>query len=64
MWVNTISHFTVSLSSVGYFAAANGMYINVYNVDDDKLVIYPLHVSSALVADRYVDLLLFVRYDV
>ena len=37
------------------------MSINVYGVDDDKKVIYPLRVSSTLVPDRHVDLLLFER---
>ena len=35
-------HFPVSLSSVGSFATANYMSINVYDVDDDKKVIYPI----------------------
>ena len=54
-------HFPVSLSSVGSSASANNMSINVYGVDDDKKVIYPLRVSSTLVSDRHVDLLLFER---
>ena len=54
-------HFPVPLSSVGSFASANNMSINVYGVDDDKKVIYPLGVSSTLVSDRHVDLLLFER---
>ena len=54
-------HFPVPLSSVGCFATTNNMSINVYNVDDDKKVIYPLRVSSTLVPDRPVDLLLFER---
>ena len=52
-------HFTVPLSSVGSFATTKNMYINVYGVDDDKKVIYPLCVSSTPVPDRHVDLLLF-----
>ena len=40
------------------------MSINVYGVDDDKKVIYPLRVSSALVPDKHVDLLLFERNDI
>ena len=39
-------HFPVPLSSVGSFPSANNMFINVYGVDDDKKVIYPLRVSS------------------
>ena len=37
------------------------MSINVYGVDDDKEVTYPLRVSPILVPDRHVDLLLFER---
>ena len=36
------------------------MYINVY-VDDDNEVIYPIRVSSTLVPDGHVDLILFER---
>ena len=43
------------------FASANNMYINVCGVDDDKKVIYPLRVSSTLVPDRHVHLVLFER---
>ena len=53
--------FPVPLSSVGSFATTNNMSINVYGVDDDKEVIYPLGVSSTLVPDKYVELLLFER---
>ena len=49
------------LSSVGSFVTTNNMPINVYGVDDDKKVIYPLCISSTLVVDRHVDLLLFER---
>ena len=52
-------HFPVPLSSVGFFTSANNMSINVYGVDDDKKVIYPLRVSFTLVSDRHVYLLLF-----
>ena len=48
--------FPVSLQSVGPFALRNNMSINVYGVDDDKEVIYPLRVSTT---HRHVDLLLF-----
>ena len=37
------------------------MSINVYGVDDDKKVIFPLRVSSTLVPDIHVDILLFER---
>ena len=51
--------FPVHLQAIGPFAMRNNMSINVYGVDDDKEVIYPLRVSSTLVPDRHVDLLLF-----
>ena len=54
-------HFPVPFSSVGSFATTNNMSINVYGVDDDKKVIHPLRVSSTLVPDRHVDLLLLER---
>ena len=54
-------HFPVPLSSVGSFATTNDMPINVYDVDDDKNVIYPFRVLSTLLPDRHVDLLLFER---
>ena len=54
-------NFPVPLSSVDSFATTNNMSINVYGVDDDKKVVYPLRVSSTLVPDRHVDLLLFER---
>ena len=37
------------------------MSTNVYGVDDDNERIYPLRVSSTVVPDRHVDLLLFER---
>ena len=37
------------------------MSINGYGVYDDKKVIYPLLISSTLLPDRHVDLLLFER---
>ena len=52
--------FPTPLLSVGPFALRNNMS-NVYGVDDDNNVIYPLRVSSPLVPDRHVDLLLFER---
>ena len=54
-------HFSVPLSSVGSFATTNNMSINVYGVDDDKKMDYPLCVSSTLVPDRHVDLQLIER---
>ena len=45
MWISTI--IPVPLSSVDSFATTNYMS-NVYGVDDDKKVIYPLHVSPTL----------------
>ena len=42
----------------------NNISINVYGVDDDNEVIYPLRVSSTPVPDRHVDLLLFEHDDV
>ena len=53
--------FATPLQSVAPFALKNNMSINVYGVGDDKEVIYPLCVSSTLVPDRHVDLLLFER---
>ena len=35
-------NFPVPLSSICSFASANNMSINVYGVDDDKKMIYPL----------------------
>ena len=43
--------FPIPLSFVGSFVSANNMFINIYGVDDDNEVIYPLHVSSTLVPD-------------
>ena len=50
--------FPTPLQSVGPFALRNNMSINVYGVDDDNKVNYSLRVSSTLVPDRHVDLLL------
>ena len=52
-------HFPVPLSSVGSFPTTNNMSINVFGVDDDKNVIYPRRLTSTLVSDRHVNLLLF-----
>ena len=54
-------YFSKPLQSVGPFALRNNMSINVYVVEDDNKVIYPLRVSSTRVPDRHVDLLLFER---
>ena len=51
--------FPVTLQIVSSFALRNNMSINVYWVDDDNEMIYPIRVSSTLVPDRHVDLLLF-----
>ena len=51
--------FPTPLQSVGPFALRNNLSINVYGVDDDNKVIYPLPLSSTLVPDRHVDLLRF-----
>ena len=47
------------LQAVGPFALRNNMSINVYGRDYDNEVIYPPRVSSTLVPDRHVDMLLF-----
>ena len=57
----TSLHIPVPFPSVGSFASVNNMSINVYGMDDDKKVIYALRVSSRLVPDKNVDLLLFER---
>ena len=51
--------FPVPLSSIGSFAKANNLSINVYVVENDEKVIYPLRVSQTVVSDRHVDLLLY-----
>ena len=51
--------FPIPLQSVRPFALRNNMSINVYGVDGNKEVIYPLRVSSTLAPDRHVNLLLF-----
>ena len=58
-------HVPVPLSSVGYFASGNNMFINVHGVDDDRKVIYPLRFSSTLVSDRHVcnDSVTFLQLD-
>ena len=49
--------FPVPLSSIASFATKNNLSINVYCVEDEKKVIYPLEVTEAVIADRHVDLL-------
>ena len=53
--------FPAPLSSIGSFATANNLSINVYGIEDTKKVIYPLRVSQAVVSGRHVDLLLYER---
>ena len=60
MLVGMISCYRVFLflSSIAPFAAKNNLSINVYGVEDDKKVIYPLCVTDSVVPGRHVDLLL------
>ena len=51
--------FPVPPSSIASFAKANNLSINLYGIEDDKNVIYPICVSQAIVSDRHVDLLLY-----
>ena len=50
--------FPVPLSFIASFATKNNLSINVYCVEDEKKMIYPLRVAEAVIADRHVDLLL------
>ena len=50
--------FPVSLSSIAPFTAKNNLSINVYGVEDEKKVIYPVCVTDSVVPGRHVDLLL------
>ena len=50
--------FPVPLSSIGSFVTTNNLSINVYGVENDEELIYPLRVSQTVVPDRHVDLLL------
>ena len=50
--------FPVSLSSIAPFAIKNNLSINVYGVEDEKKVIFPLCVTDSDVPGRHVDLLL------
>ena len=49
----------VPLQAVGSFALRNNTSINVFVVNDDNEVIYPVRVAPTLVPDRHVALLLF-----
>ena len=51
----------VPLSSIASFAIKNKLSINVYGVQDEKKVIYPLRVTEAVIADRHLYLLLHER---
>ena len=50
--------FHVPLTSIGSFAAANNLSINVYGIKYNKKVICAHHVSQTVVSGRHVDLLL------
>ena len=47
------------LSYISSFATTVNLSINVYGVENDVKVIYPLRVSQIVVPDRHVDLLLY-----
>ena len=47
------------LSPIGSFAKASNLSMNVYGLENDEKVIYPLRVSQTVVPDRHVDLLLY-----
>ena len=51
--------FPVPLSSIGSFVTTNNLSINVYGVENDKKVIYPLRISQTVISGRHVDLLLY-----
>ena len=57
--LSTANHLLLPPTSS--FALRSNMYINVYGVHVGNEVIYPTRVSSTLVPDRYVDILLFER---
>ena len=59
MYVFSSLRFLVPLSSVGSFAKANNLSVNVYGVENDEKVIYPLRISQTDFPDRHVDLLLY-----
>ena len=56
--------FPVAISSIGSFAVKNNLSINVYGIDNDKKVIYPLRVTEIVVPGRHVDLLLYECNDI
>ena len=49
--------FQVAPASIGSFAAMNDLSINVYGVDNDNKLIYPLRISQTIVPNF--DLLLY-----
>ena len=51
--------FPVPLSAIGSLAKANNLSIDVYGVENDEKMIYPLRVSQTVVSDRHVDLLMY-----
>ena len=51
--------FPLPFSSTVSFATINNSSINVYGLENDEKVIYPLRVSQTVVPDRHVDLLLY-----
>ena len=51
--------FPVPLADVKKFGVQNNMSINVFGVDSEEQVFYPLHVESTVIPDRHVDLLLY-----
>ena len=53
--------FAVPSSSIASIATENNLSINVYGVEDEKEVIYPLRVAETIIPDRHVDLLLHER---
>ena len=55
------SCFPVSLSSIAPFATKNNLSINVYGVEDEKKVIFPICVTDSVVPGRHVDLLMHER---
>ena len=48
--------FPVPLSSIGSFAVNTVLSINVYGVENDEKVIYPLRVSQTVVPGRHVEI--------
>ena len=54
-----VSSLRIPVPSIGSFPTRNDLSINVYGVENDEKVIYPLRVSQTVVPDRHVDLLLY-----